>query len=276
MLRDGTFPTVPTAFKKIVTVGHSFGSIQAYSLSALHPHAQDGIVLTGFSGNTKFMGTAVAAWNCHLARLNQPYRFGAARTPATPSGFDHSVNLYNMIHQSLRGAGLSEAETQQELTTTELANILTFSNTTATPEAQNLPSGYLTWPGFTSLQYTFLHPEFFDIGLGLQVEATKQPMTLGELLTIGSFPSSSSFAGPVQIVTGQQDFIFCGGDCYTVGPNSNAKSIPAQAAAVFPNVTTFNTHIQPNTAHGINWHYNASGAYNVIQQFLTANGLGCS
>ncbi|KAI9664983.1 MAG: hypothetical protein M1821_006431 [Bathelium mastoideum] len=276
MLRNGSFPTVPTAFKNIVTVGHSFGSIQSFSLSALHPEAQDGIILTGFSGDAAFLGPTVAAWNLHIARLNQPFRFGSARNLATPPRFDRAVNLYTMTYQGLKGAGLSDAEVQQELRSTELGNILTLSNASSAPEPQDLPSGYLTWADICSYQYTFLYPGFYDFELALQLETTKQPLTVGEMLTIGSHPASTSFSGPVQIMTGERDAIFCGGDCFAVDAQSGAASIPAQAALAFPNAKAFETYIQPNTGHALNAHYNASAAYDAIHKFLEAHGLGSS
>lgn len=50
-------------------------------------------------------------------------------------------------------------------------------------------------------------------------------------------------------------------------------SIPADVQKGVPNAKTFEAYIQPNTGHGINLHYNATGAYNVIQSFLSSNGL---
>lgn len=41
-------------FDKIVHVGHSFGSSQTYTLTAMYPDISDGIVLTGFSQNGTF------------------------------------------------------------------------------------------------------------------------------------------------------------------------------------------------------------------------------
>jgi len=43
----------------------------------------------------------------------------------------------------------------------------------------------------------------------------------------------------------------------------------------FPNVTEelFEAYVQPNTGHGINAHYNATGAYAVITDFLSRQGL---
>ncbi len=46
----------------------------------------------------------------------------------------------------------------------------------------------------------------------------------------------------------------------------------------FPNLpaSNFEAYVQPNTGHGINLHYNATGAYDVIEEFLAAHGLESS
>ena len=43
----------------------------------------------------------------------------------------------------------------------------------------------------------------------------------------------------------------------------------------FPDLAAanFEAYIQPNTGHGINLHYNATGTYDVIEEFLSAHGL---
>ena len=70
------------------------------------------------------------------------------------------------------------------------------------------------------------------------------------------------------------DLPYCGGNCFATGLPTLA-SIPAAAAANFPMVaaSNFTAYIQPNTGHGINAHYNATGAYGVIQTFLKSKGL---
>lgn len=55
MLREGSIDGISTGFDKVVHVGHSFGSIQSYSLAVLYPGASDGLVLTGFSQETRFI-----------------------------------------------------------------------------------------------------------------------------------------------------------------------------------------------------------------------------
>jgi hypothetical protein len=69
------------------------------------------------------------------------------------------------------------------------------------------------------------------------------------------------------------DLPYCGGDCLATG--GAATSIPAQVAMNFPNVTAenFTAIVQPNTGHGINTHFNATGAYKAINGFLKGKGF---
>lgn len=69
------------------------------------------------------------------------------------------------------------------------------------------------------------------------------------------------------------DLPYCGSNCLATG--GNATSIPATVKRNFPSVadSNFSTVIQPNTGHGINLHYNATGAYNVLNNFLNSKGL---
>lgn len=36
----------------------------------------------------------------------------------------------------------------------------------------------------------------------------------------------------------------------------------------FPKAKSFDAYIQPTTGHGINFHYNATAAYDIIQNFF--------
>lgn len=64
------------------------------------------------------------------------------------------------------------------------------------------------------------------------------------------------------------DLIFCGGVCYGIvdGPTSG---VPELFAAAKP----LEVYIQPDTGHGMNLHYNATGWYDVVFDFLGSNGL---
>ncbi|KAF2702744.1 alpha/beta-hydrolase [Pleomassaria siparia CBS 279.74] len=273
-LRNGGIPEISDKFDKVIHVGHSFGSVQSYWLSALYPDNTDGLVLTGWSTNASFLPAFLAASNLHIARLNQPLRFGNASSQTAISSLKSWSTGDSIICgvQSLLSAiniKLSTQDIWNEIATTEVGDLINGYNRTVIP--LDYPTGYLTWSDFTANQYNFLLPGHFDLALGLVAESTKQPVTTGEILTIGGSPASSPFTGPVLIVTGQQDSIFCGGDCFATG--TDAASIPAEAQKAFPNASAFEAYIQPESGHAINVHYNATGAYQVIQSWLGAHGL---
>ncbi|KAL8690492.1 MAG: hypothetical protein Q9218_004068 [Villophora microphyllina] len=279
MLRHGTLPNVPHAFSKIVHVGHSFGSALSYLLAVMHPTASDGLILTGFSQNGSFLPTTVASWDSKLARLNQPLRFGNisyAAVSGALSMLGASSSNISQISSSLAEYNITLGELQQVFQTTDLGDLLAGAQPTDLPHQADLPSGYLTWTDAGSNQYAFLLPEHFDPSILQFAESSKFPYTLGELLTIGSGPlMAPEFKGPVQIVTGRQDVIYCGGDCLATGDPALA-SIPAKSRMAFPAAKAFEAYIQPETAHAINLHYNSTAAYNAIQRFLTSQGLAPS
>lgn len=278
MLRNGTFPQVNHTFDKVVHVGHSFGSAQTYLLSAMYPNATDGVALTGFSMNATWLAQTLAGWNLHIANLNQPLRFGN-QTIQTNNRIGAYIgnSLVNIAQTVLRfiGIDLTSFQIWEELAYTEIGDIINGWNATVAPIAQNLPNGYLTWSDFTSNIYAFLYPDHFDTGLGIFAEQTKQPVTLGEIFTLANgAPKTSPFTGPVLVITGENDNIYCGGNCTATG--GTAASIPADVKANYPNASAFEAYIQPNTGHGINLHYNSTAAFTVIQDWFTNHGLASS
>ena len=229
----------------------------------MYPTISDGIVLTGFSMNASFVGFFGAGSNFEQAYLNQPFRFGNVSSSVVES----VLNMYSLTDYV---AGLSPSP------------------------SLDYPAGYLTNANIGANQYLFFLPGFFDPGILLVGENTKQPVTVGELLTLTSAPPVNAYAGPVLVITGckssqniaylkslsiannisANDLPYCGGNCLATGDPS-LPSIPAAAIKSFPNVppSNFTAYIQPNSGHGINVHYNATGAYDVIQTFLRSKGL---
>jgi pimeloyl-ACP methyl ester carboxylesterase len=274
-LRHGQVPEIGCSFEKVIHVGHSFGSVQSQWLSALYPNNTDGLVLTGYSASSKFLPTTAAAWNLHSARLNQPLRFGSQRPNQIFRKYAQYAEGPETIHklQALLqtvGLNFTTQEVYDEIATTEILNLITGYNKTLTQ--LDYPKGYMATSGATADQYVFFLPGYYDTGLAIYSERTKQPITYGELLTIGSAPKMSTFTGPVFIITGREDQPFCGGDCFATMDNST--SIPAEAKMGFPAASAFEAYIQPDSGHGINLHYNSTAAYKVILTWLGGHGLG--
>ena len=174
---------------------HSFGSAQTYSLVNMYPDISDGIVLTGFSMNASFVSLFQAGGDFVLANLNQPFRFGNASF-------------------AVGDAILSSIASSLNVSTTSMAVMNLINNYGLTDYIAGLQqrqkvqyaNGYLANSNANSNQYLFFLPGFFDGQLGFTGEATKQPVTVGELLTLGSAPMVNRYAGPVLVVTGCESF----------------------------------------------------------------------
>lgn len=58
---------------------------------------------------------------------------------------------------------------------------------------------------FTANIYAFLNPGYFDVGAALFAESTKQPVTLGEIFTLGNgAPATTPHTGPALVLTGNE------------------------------------------------------------------------
>ena len=153
----------------------------------MYPTISDGIVLTGFSTNASFTGLFGAGSNFEQAYLNQPFRFGNVSASAVESIFNTSAS-----------ASTFESVVDTYSLTDYLVGI------TSSSPSLNYPPGYLTNANSGANQYLFFLPGFFDPDLLLVGEKTKQPVTVGELLTLTNAPKVNAFAGPVLVVTGCQ------------------------------------------------------------------------
>ncbi len=102
---------------------------------------------------------------------------------------------------------------------------------TATPATNQL--GFWAYPHYDS--------DAFELA-----RSTEQPVTLGSLFTTGSaVEPAPAFFNPVQIVTGDKDFIFTGADAYA-GPDG--QTIPqAVQSALYPNSVSFESYIPADT-----------------------------
>lgn len=125
----------------MVHVGHSFGSIQSYSLTVLHPEASDGLVLTGFSQVSDYIA-------------------------------------YFGLGGNFIGANGIES-------------------------FKDYPNGYLASSDESGVHTNFFSPGAFENTLLDYAFLNGQPVTVGELLTIGAQTSlPNPLKGPVLIITG--------------------------------------------------------------------------
>ncbi|KAK5111813.1 hypothetical protein LTR62_004733 [Meristemomyces frigidus] len=135
------------------------------------------------------------------------------------------------------------------------------------------PNGYLAAGDVSAVQTNFFAPGAFDPAVLQIAYTTGQPVTVGELLTIGAETASvNHFKGPVLIITGERDLPYCGGNC--LAPPTGFTSIPAQALTFFPNTTAKEAVIVPRAGHGLNLEYSHPFTYKTINDYFVSNGVG--
>ena len=158
----------------------------------MYPTISDGIVLTGFSMNASFVGFFGAGANFEQAYLNQPFRFGNLSSTAVEA-------ILRMYFRNSRNS--SSTMVESVLNMYSLTDYVAGLSPSPSPRVE-YPPGYLTNANIGANQYLFALPGFFDPGLLLVGENTKQPVTVGELLTLTSAPMKNAYAGPVLVITG--------------------------------------------------------------------------
>ncbi|KAF8152596.1 Alpha/beta hydrolase family-domain-containing protein [Crassisporium funariophilum] len=129
----------------------------------------------------------------------------------------------------------------------------------------SLSNSYLATQSIINDQLNFFYYPFFDPEVLQKAEDTKATVTLGELLTQGASPALN-YTRPLLVVTGDKDFIFCGGNCYQ-SLNGSTNLISA-TKILFPAVQNFDYFIPANTGHGINLHFSAPETFAQIEAWL--------
>jgi pimeloyl-ACP methyl ester carboxylesterase len=207
IVRQGRLPGLPRP-RKIVHIGHSYGSALVAALGATNPKLSDGIILTGLTANSNYTKNLAAISAFNLANENEPDRF-------PPS---------------------------------------IYSN------------GFITWPNKQANQFAFLHYPDFDPAALEYAEATKQPYTFGQLLTMSMLPQTApNYHGSVLLVAGERDKLVCDGNCIGL-LGSDSATVKA-----FNGSSSIEVYVHPNVGHGINIAQNATGVYDVMLDWIASH-----
>lgn len=136
-------------------------------------------------------------------------------------------------------------------------------------EFGELDTGVLTWVDVFANINTYFKKPNYEIDVAEYTEAIKQPYTVGEVLSLqlglGVAADAANFTGPVLVVTGEYDFFACAGYC----PGFLEENL----TPLYSGAKTLEIAIHPDCGHSINYNKNATGAFNVITNFLQKNGF---
>jgi len=117
--------------------------------------------------------------------------------------------------------------------------------------------------------FAFYRYPNFDSNLFYSLDAKKQTYTIGEALTLGNIVAQApGYTGPLDVVNGENDFIFCQGECAT--PTDLTAQVQPQ---LFPAAVGSQSFNVPGVGHAINSHYNATLAYKQMLAFLKTNNF---
>lgn len=113
-------------------------------------------------------------------------------------------------------------------------------------------------------------PGSFDQGIFLMDYNNEDVVGIGELLSIaGGLKLAPAYTGPVFVVTGSSDDVFCLAAQCGVG----SASPQAMSGALFPKSSNFSYSEPIGTGHMINLHYTAQQSFAASHNFLAANGF---
>ncbi|GAP88718.1 putative alpha beta-hydrolase [Rosellinia necatrix] len=144
------------------------------------------------------------------------------------------------------------------------------ANADPAPQFRGLPAGFLTQESAVGIQFAFFRHPNFDADAFRRQVAHKQTNTIGVLLTLGGVVApAAEFTGPVDIVNGQHDLVFCGGNClYPTDQNAATLSVLYPAAS-----SGSQTYIAAGAGHSIAAHKTGPDSFKHMIQFLRANKL---
>ena len=209
MLRNSALQDVPYTFCKVIHVGHSFGSSLLYNLASQYPTASDGLIITGFSLSSEaYVGTAIAGFYSQIASLNQPLRFGTKGYAAIAEALAvlaAANETLAFIKQHYPDLGVTLADVELAFQHFKFGDFAAGFEGQIQPTTRELPTGYVTWADIEANQFAFFYPGAFDPAILKFAENTKQPFTVGELLTVGtSSVTAPHFKGPVLVLAGSK------------------------------------------------------------------------
>ncbi|KAH7319039.1 Alpha/Beta hydrolase protein [Rhexocercosporidium sp. MPI-PUGE-AT-0058] len=130
----------------------------------------------------------------------------------------------------------------------------------------SLDTGYLTPTDIYSNVNVFFKAPDYDVDIAKYANRNRQPFGINEATSGGLVDVAPlNFTGPAMVIAGQFDLIFCTGQCDDV--------IEHPAKEIFRKAKAFKAISYPGAGHGLNFALNATGAFDLITDFLNANGL---
>ncbi|KZP02488.1 alpha/beta-hydrolase [Athelia psychrophila] len=132
-----------------------------------------------------------------------------------------------------------------------------------------LTNGYLVTLAPQTNQFNYFYYPWYTQAAFEHTRATEQPVSQAVLFTLTTIiQPATSFKGPVHVVTGAKDFIFCLGNCYAIAADSGKESLLDYVQELYPVTSKFSTYIPADTGHSANQHISAPETYKEMLIFV--------
>lgn len=208
---------VPRAFSKIISVGHSIGSIVANDHSVKYPNDINAIILTGFSESILVPASGV-----------------------------------------LLTAGVFPADTVDPV------------------KFGSLSIGYLEPTSPFGMQFLFWYPGNYDPAFQAIDYTLRGTITVGEGATAAlGIQTAPLFTGPVFVVTGDKDVLFCGvtGTILTGPGDCTGTGLLQSTSSLYPRASQYDWFAVPDCGHDWQFHLNSQIGFQQSFAWLAANGF---
>ncbi|UPK98136.1 hypothetical protein LCI18_009071 [Fusarium solani-melongenae] len=126
---------------------------------------------------------------------------------------------------------------------------------------KNTPVGYLTVSSEKARTEAFYGGKF-DRSLAQYDFKVEDTVSLGEYLTPGVQPVSTSYKGHVLVVSRDRDSIFC-----TAGSDTCAEILNKTGQDIFPKAE-YDSFVAPDTGHCLTLHYSAPKVFKIVHDWL--------
>lgn len=134
------------------------------------------------------------------------------------------------------------------------------------------PSTWLVTGSNASDIMGFFYPPYYSEESFDLARSTEQAVTLGSLASIGAVGGeAANYQGPVHVVNGAKDFIFCSSNCYA--GDQQGKTIPDGVQMLYPKTKNFTSYIAEDTGHAITAHYSGPWVAHEIVSWVMDQGL---
>ncbi|KAJ0158666.1 hypothetical protein CTA2_11111 [Colletotrichum tanaceti] len=149
-----------------------------------------------------------------------------------------------------------------------------FVKANSLPALVQYDDGYVAPATVGGVQVNFFAPEAFDPEILRAAHEGVRPAAMGELLTLGGCTgTSSSFTGPVLVITGDRDLPYCGGNCSATGAHG-IRSILDTSANFMKVARPFESAVVAGAGHALALHKSHAETTKTIHEFLTKYSLG--